>query len=155
MTRRFLMVTSLFVALIGYGSASLFAQGPAKQTAVVPFPFLFEGTSLPAGTYEVEMMDSGMVLLLNTQQSTVEGEAATLPLPLKDAASQPELIFFKSTGGYTLVEIRTRETRALVTSQYGHPKFSQQQLSTVPITSGTDQSTARARQTSSQSIQGR
>ena len=155
MTRRFLLATLLLSALIASCSSSLFAQALPRRTALVPFPFLFEGTSLPAGTYEVEIMDSGMVLLLNTKQSTIEGEAATLPLPLKDTASPPELIFVKSNGGYTLLEIRTSEARALVTSQYGHPKFSEQQLRTVPIASVMDQSGVSARQTSTQPLKGR
>jgi hypothetical protein len=150
MTRRFFLVTSLILALIGSYSSNLFAQGLPKRTAVVPFTFLFEGTSLPAGTYEVEIMDSGMVLLLNTKQATIEGEAATLPLPMGDTASPPELMFVKSSSGYTLLEIRTEQARALVTSQYGHPKFSSQQLRTVPITSAMDQSGANTRQVSTQ-----
>ncbi len=150
MKRKFLLATSLIVALIGTCSSNLFAQNGQKQTATVPFTFLFEGASLPAGTYEVEIMDSGMVLLLNTKQSTIEGEAATLPLPLRDTASAPELIFVKSSGGYTLLEIHTKQVRALVTSQYGHPKFTQQQLRTVPIISAVDQSAASARPVSSQ-----
>jgi hypothetical protein len=149
MTRRFLLATALTIALVGYSSSNVFAQNSPKRTVAVPFTFILEGTNLPAGTYEIQMMDSGMVVLLNTKQTSIEGQAATLPLPLRDTASGSELIFVTSNSGYTLLEIRIDQTRALVTSEYGHPKFEEAQLRTVPITSATSQSGASAHLASS------
>jgi hypothetical protein len=132
----------------------VFAQDSPKRSAVVPFAFILEGTNLPAGTYEVQMMDSGTVVLLNTKQAAIEGEAATLPLPLRDTAAESELIFVTSNSGYTLLEIHIDQTRALVTSEYGHPKFAEDQLRRVPITSTANESSASARPVSGKATQG-
>lgn len=134
MTRKLLLAILSIVAVIGSCSSTGFAQTSSKQMAAIPFTFVFEGVTLPAGTYEVELMDSGMLLLLNSNQEPVEGEAATLPLPLKGSATDPELIFVTSSAGYTLAEVSTKEERRLLTSQYGHEKPLAQQLRSVPIT---------------------
>src|ERR1700736_216906 len=123
MKHRFVLAASLILALISFHSSTAFTQGVPKPTATIPFHFVSEGTSLPAGTYMVEMI-LAMLLLLKTKQAAMEAEAATLPLPLKDTASRPELIFVNSSGGYTLVEVRTERERRLLTSEYGHPQFS-------------------------------
>ena len=123
----------VILAVISFCSATGFAQGPSKQMATIPFTFVFEGMTLPPGTYEIDMMDSGMFLLLDSKEIPIQGEAATLPLPLKTAVKAPELIFVNSSEGYKLVEVRTQTERRLLTSDYGHGKFIGQQLRTVPI----------------------
>jgi len=133
MTRKLLLDISLILTAIGLCLPAGFAQAPSKQLATIPFTFVFEGVTLPPGTYEVDMMDSGMLLLVDSKHMPVQGEAATLPLPLKGTAKAPELIFVNSPQGYTLVEVRMQKERRLLTSDYGHGKFIGQQLRTVPI----------------------
>ena len=123
----------VILAVISFCSAIGFAQATSKQMATIPFTFVFEGMTLPPGTYEIDMMDSGMFLLLDSKEIPIQGEAATLPLPLKTAVKAPELIFVNSSEGYKLVEVRTQTERRLLTSDYGHGKFIGQQLRTVPI----------------------
>ena len=120
MTRKLLLDISLILTAIGLCLPAGFAQAPSKQLATIPFTFVFEGVTLPPGTYEVDMMDSGMLLLVDSKHMPVQGEAATLPLPLKDTAKAPELIFVNSPQGYTLVEVRMQKERRLLTSDYGH-----------------------------------
>ena len=84
MKRRFVFTISLIAALIGSSSLNLCAQDSPKQVATIPFDFVFEGTPLPAGSYQVELMGSGMLMLINAEQPKIEAEAATLPLPVKD-----------------------------------------------------------------------
>lgn len=151
MGRKILIDVSLILAVIGLCSSAGFSQEATKQMATIPFTFVFEGTTLPPGTYEVDMMDSGMLLLLNSKQIPVEEEAATLPLPLKDAVNIPELIFVNSTQGYKLAEVRTQKERRLLTSDYGDGNFIGQQLRTVPITTVTERSAPASQQASSQS----
>ena len=134
MTRRLLPNISLMVlAVISFFPAG-FAQTASKQMATIPFTFVFEGMTLPPGTYEIDMMNSGMFLLLTSQHVPIQGEAATLPLPLKGPPKPPKLIFVNSPEGYKLVEVRTQKERRLFTSDYGHGKFIGQQLRSVPIT---------------------
>jgi hypothetical protein len=150
MARKLLMDLSLFLAAIGLFSSAGFSQTPAKQMATIPFTFVFEGLTLPPGTYEVDMMDSGMLLLLNSKQLPVQGEAATLPLPLKDTPKPPQLIFVNSDQGYKLVEVRTEKERRLLTSDYGHGKFSEQDLRRVPLTAVAQTTSPKAQPVSSQ-----
>lgn len=150
MTRKLLLAVLPIVAVIGSYSSTGFTQTSSKQVAAIPFTFVFEGVTLPAGTYEVELMDSGMLLLLNSDQEPVEGEAATLPLPVKDAAQGPELIFVNSPKGYTLAEVSTTDERRLLTSQYGNEKPNAQQLRSVPITTVAEKSAASPRQAATQ-----
>ena len=96
------------------------------------------------------MMDSGMLLLVDSKHMPVQGEAATLPLPLKDTAKAPELIFVNSPQGYTLVEVRMQKERRLLTSDYGHGKFIGQQLRTVPISAVAAESVPSSQQASTQ-----
>jgi hypothetical protein len=134
MRHKFLLNISLILAVVSFYVSTGFAQATPKQTAAIPFTFVFEGLTLPPGTYGVDMMDSGMLLLVDSKQMPVQGEAATLPLPLKSAAKAPALIFVNSPEGYRLVEVRTQKERRLLTSDYGHGKFIGQQLRMVPIT---------------------
>ena len=150
MTRKLLLDISLILAVISSYSTAGFAQTPSKQMAMIPFTFVFEGAVLPPGTYEVDMMDSGMLLLVDSKHMPVEGEAATLPLPLKDIPKSAELIFVDSPNGYALVEVRTQQERRLLTSDYGHGKFIGQQLRTVPITAVAEKSAVVPQQVSTQ-----
>jgi len=140
MTRKLLLDISLVFAVLSFCSAAAFPQETSKKMATIPFTFVFEGAVLPPGTYEVDMMDSGMLLLVDSKQMPVQGEAATLPLPLKDIQKSAELIFVDSSHGYTLVEVRTQKERRLLTSDYGHGKFIGQRLRTVPITAAVEKS---------------
>lgn len=149
MTRKFLLVITLLVGLVAPDLSSLLAQDSPTQTATIPFDFIFEDTRLPAGTYEVELMSSGMIMLLNAKQSTVEAEAATLPVPLRGNAPKAELVFVTSSQGYTLTEIHTGQERRVITSEYGHTKYSEQQLHRVAMTSA-DHSNASVHQASTQ-----
>lgn len=148
MTRKLLLDISLILAVISSYSTPGFAQAPSKQVATIPFTFVFEGVTLPPGTYEVDMMDSGMLLLVDSKHMPVQGEAATLPLPLKNIPKSAELIFVDSPKGYALVEVRTQQERRLLTSDYGHGKFIGQQLRTVPITAAVERSAAVPQQVS-------
>jgi hypothetical protein len=151
MTRKFLLDISLILAVLSFCSVAGFAQERSKQMATIPFTFVFEGAVLPPGTYEVDMMmDSGMLLLVDSKHMPVQGEAATLPLPLKGTPKPPELIFVNSAEGYTLVEVRTQKERRLLTSDYGHGKFIGQQLRTVPITAVAEKSAPVPQQVSTQ-----
>ena len=150
MTRKFLFATTLVVALIGSNLSSLMAQDSAKRTATIPFDFVFEDTRLPAGTYEVELMSSGMIMLLNTKQPTIEAEAATLPAPLRGDPREPELVFVTSSQGYALAEIHTGQELRVITSEYGHTRYSEQQLRRVTIASAADHSDASVHQASTQ-----
>ena len=150
MKRRFVFTISLIVALIGSSSLNLCAQDSPKQVATIPFDFVFEGTPLPAGSYQVELMGSGMLMLINAEQPKIEAEAATLPLPVKDDTSKLELVFVNSSQGYALLEIHTRQERRLITSEYGNRNYSQQQLRRVKITSGVAQPDASVHQISTQ-----
>jgi len=150
MTRKLLLDISLILTAIGLCLPAGFAQAPSKQLATIPFTFVFEGVTLPPGTYEVDMMDSGMLLLVDSKHMPVQGEAATLPLPLKDTAKAPELIFVNSPQGYTLVEVRMQKERRLLTSDYGHGKFIGQQLRTVPISAVAAESVPSSQQASTQ-----
>lgn len=125
---------SLIVSLAAVINASpALAQTLPQQTATIPFGFTLEGTGLPAGTYRIEMTDS-MVLFVNTERPSIEGQAGTLPLPSNTTAPDPKLIFASVDSGYLLLEIHTQKARRLVASEYGHPQFNEQQLRTVPIT---------------------
>ena len=150
MTRKLLLDISLILTAISLCSPAGFAQAPSKQLATIPFTFVFEGVTLPPGTYEVDMMDSGMLLLVDSKHMPVQGEAATLPLPLKGTAKAPELIFVNSPQGYTLVEVRMQKERRLLTSDYGHGKFIGQQLRTVPISAVAAESVPSSQQASTQ-----
>ena len=150
MTRKVLQVILSLAAVIGSLSSAGFGQAASKQMAAIPFKFVFEGTILPAGTYEVELMDSGMLLLLDSNRDPVEGEAATLPLPMEDVAEDAELVFVNSSEGYTLVEVRTKEERRLLTSQYGHGKRIEQQFRSVPITAAAEVSDTSSKQAPTQ-----
>ena len=150
MTRKLLLDISLILAVTSFCSLAGFAQAPSKQVAIIPFTFVFEGATLPPGTYEVDMMDSGMLLLIDSKHMPVQGEAATLPLPLKDTPKSAELIFVDSPEGYALVEVRTQKERRLLTSDYGHGKFIGQQLRTVPITAVAEKSAPVPQQVSTQ-----
>jgi len=150
MTRKLLLDISLILTAMSLCLPAGFAQAPSKQLATIPFTFVFEGVTLPPGTYEVDMMDSGMLLLVDSKHMPVQGEAATLPLPLKDTAKAPELIFVNSPQGYTLVEVRMQKERRLLTSDYGHGKFIGQQLRTVPISAVAAESVPSSQQASTQ-----
>jgi hypothetical protein len=142
MTRKVLMQICSILILLSFYSSIGVGQATSKQMAAIPFTFVFEGLTLPPGTYEVDMMDSGMLMLLDSKQRPVQGEAATLPLPLESDEKAPELIFVNAPEGYRLVEVRTPTGRRLLTSEYGHGKFIGQQLRGVPITTVAEQSTA-------------
>lgn len=150
MTRKLLLDISLILTAMSLCLPAGFAQAPSKQLATIPFTFVFEGVTLPPGTYEVDMMDSGMLLLVDSKHMPVQGEAATLPLPLKDTAKAQELIFVNSPQGYTLVEVRMQKERRLLTSDYGHGKFIGQQLRTVPISAVAAESVPSSQQASTQ-----
>lgn len=150
MTRKLLLNISLILAMLSFYSAAGLAQETSKQMATIPFTFVFEGMTLPPGTYEIDMMDSGMLLLVDSKHMPVQGEAATLPLPLKGTPKAPELTFVNSPEGYTLVEVRTQKERRLLTSDYGHGKFIGQQLRRVPIDVVVENSAPSSQQASSQ-----
>lgn len=150
MKRRFISAISLMVALIGFSSSNLRAQNSPKQIATIPFDFIFEDTRLPAGSYEVQMIDSGQIVLLNTKKIGVEAEAATLPMPVRGDARKPELVFVNSSQGYTLVEVHLGQERRLITSEYGHATYTEAQLHRVAITSTSDQSGVMVREASAQ-----
>ena len=150
MKRRFISAISLMVALIGFSSSNLRAQNSPKQIATIPFDFIFEDTRLPAGSYEVQMIDSGQIVLLNTKKVGVEAEAATLPMPVRGDALKPELVFVNSSQGYTLVEVHIGQERRLITSEYGHATYTEAQLHRVTITSTSDQSGVMVREASAQ-----
>jgi hypothetical protein len=150
MARKFVLAILSIAVVVGSCSSVGFAQAASKQMVAIPFKFVFEGITLPAGTYEVDLMDSGMLLLLNSRREPVAEEVSTLPLPPTDTAGNPELIFANSSDGYTLVEVHTAEERRLLTSHYGHPKFVAQQLRSVPITSVTEASTVSPKQAATQ-----
>ena len=147
--KRKLLLNILILAVISFCSTAGFAQEPSKQMATIPFTFIFEGLTLPPGTYEIDMMDSGMFLLLDSKQIPIQGEAATLPLPPKDTTQGPKLIFANSPEGYRLVEVRTEKERRLFTSDYGHGKFIGQQIRTVPIVSLVERPAVSPQQASS------
>ncbi len=137
--RRFILTFTLLAAFIGLSSLPLVAQDAVRRNVSVPFDFVFGDTRLPAGSYEVELLDSGMVMLLNSKQPDIEADAATLPMPERVSTATPELVFARQKQDYVLVEIHTGQQRRLMTSEYGHKKFSQQQLRRVAITSTIDQ----------------
>jgi hypothetical protein len=139
----------MILAVVSFCSSAGFSQSASKQMATIPFTFVFEGLTLPPGTYEIDMMDSGMFLLLDSKEIPIQGEAATLPLRLKGAAQGPKLIFVNSPEGYRLVEVRTQKERRLFTSDYGHGKFIGQQLRTVSIITLVEKPPASPQQASS------
>lgn len=148
MTRKVLVNISLILAILSFYSPTGFGQATSKQMATIPFTFIFEGLTVPAGTYEVDMMDSGMLMLLDSKQRPIQGEVATLPLPLKTTVEAPELIFVNSPEGYRLVEVRTLKERRLLVSDYGHGKFTGEELRSVTIATVADSAVAGVHQTS-------
>jgi hypothetical protein len=137
--RRFILTLTLLAIFIGLGSSTLVAQDTVRRNVSVPFDFVFGDTRLPAGSYEIQLLDSGMVMLLNSKQPEIEADAATLPLLEKVSTATPELVFAHVDQDYVLVEIHSGQERRLMTSQYGHKKFSQEQLRRVAITSTAEQ----------------
>jgi hypothetical protein len=133
--RRFILIITLLVTfIIGLSSLTLLAQDVVRRNVSVPFDFVFGDTRLPAGSYEIQLLDSGMVMLLNSKQPEIEADAATLPLLERVSTATPELVFAHIDQDYVLVEIHSGQERRLMTSQYGHKKFSQEQLRRVAIT---------------------
>jgi len=139
----------MILAVLSFCSSAGFSQSASKQMATIPFTFVFEGLTLPPGTYEIDMMDSGMFLLLDSKEIPIQGEAATLPLLPKGGTEGPKLIFVNSPEGYRLVEVRTQKERRLFTSDYGHGKFIGQQLRTVSIVTLVEKPPASPQQASS------
>jgi hypothetical protein len=139
MQRRSVLTVTLLAIFIGLSSLTLLAQYVVRRNVSVPFDFVFGDTRLPAGSYEVQLLDSGMVMLLNSKHPDVEADAATLPMPERVSTATPELVFAHVDQDYVLVEIHTGQERRLMTSEYGHKKFSQEQLRRVAMTSTTDQ----------------
>jgi hypothetical protein len=136
---------SLLLVVLAFQSSSLVAEDSSKQSATVPFDFVCEDTRLPAGTYQVELMDSGMLIMLNTKERGVAATAATLPLPQKDEVVTAELIFVKSAQGYRLLEIRVGQERRLMTSEYGHQHDPDREFRTVTIATTAEPSGATVR----------
>ncbi len=80
----------LIAALLGWvGFAS--AQ-PQILTAEVPFAFMVENTTLPAGMYEVQQVDS-WEFVLSDAKGVVKVAFVTEPTERLDRASMGELVF--------------------------------------------------------------
>jgi hypothetical protein len=95
---------SALATLVLAGASSLPAASPSfSAEAEIPFEFTIQDTTLPAGTYRVELQQGANVLYLSTPKS---GRLMFLTHPAGDqsSVSQPKLVFMKLGNKAALTE---------------------------------------------------
>lgn len=101
------------VALVGIAALGVTTKAQAVDQLVVtvPFQFVVNGTTLPAGTYRVHRLSdsdpSGGLLLSNFKNRAI---AAVLPIDVQGAnLNKPELTFENAGGQQVLTRVQTAD----------------------------------------------
>jgi hypothetical protein len=107
MKMRCFLVTALFLIFAGAASAQRWS-GP-KWVADVPFDFVSNGTTLPAGTYLVQTFWTGHALMIqnrdNPEYSTIvtNNDISLSPYNTHDSTT---LVFSRNSGQHVLHQIK-------------------------------------------------
>jgi hypothetical protein len=96
-------------SLLGLGlvlvAASAFAQ-TIRVKSDVPFNFMFDKQTLPAGEYTIQSMDlSGMTLAIRNAEGKQVGQVQTNRCQKLDAAKETKLVFHRLGDQYFLSQV--------------------------------------------------
>ena len=116
------------------GTPSLPAQAPHSVEATIPFSFWVDGSELPAGSYQIEHIDSSTYFLLRSKDGKVVHNVYTLPLdedPIKE--QNAKLVFRIKNGKYYLYGGSGPFGGRVVTVESSRPAPSGDSRAEVPI----------------------
>jgi len=103
------------------------AAGSANASIVdvkVPFAFVVQGRTLPAGTYRIETEDASIVLIRGEGATHAGTFVLTTPASGSDpAGASPALTFSKHENQYQLDDIWLDEHDGVEIARPGHHKF--------------------------------
>jgi hypothetical protein len=105
------MTKRLFSLIVGTAIVAAFTPlsittSAAEVNCRVPFAFVMNGTTLPAGTYSIASQ-SGALLFRGMEKSALS--LTTITDQRADRISHAELVFLKAGGRYTLIEVWTTD----------------------------------------------
>jgi len=107
MKKSYLTAVVMLMCLLGAGVVSARAQTTDAVVVNVPFEFVAEGATLPAGEYRVSRLDPGVGQELFISGSNQAG-AFLLPLAFEDGAAGKPAVTFEHVGDkYFLSTIKT------------------------------------------------
>ena len=112
MRKQLAIVSAVF--LFGLSGMTLFGEETREVKAHVPFPFLVENTTLPAGDYTVSRVDSGeSALVIQNQDKGTAVDFLTEAVETKsaDPPDNGSLVFDVVSGKHFLSEVWTTGTR--------------------------------------------
>jgi hypothetical protein len=91
-------------------AASAYAQADRIKAVTIPFPFVVEEKTLPAGTYRVARIREASELVWVIQRQGGRGTAAFITNPVRQTGPQDEtrLVFNRYGGEYFLAQIWLR-----------------------------------------------
>ncbi|HTR26191.1 MAG TPA: hypothetical protein VMI10_19610 [Terriglobales bacterium] len=117
--------------LVGQGTA----QKQRSAQATIPFEFWIAGSSLPAGDYQIEHVESTVYLLLRSTDGKIVQDVYTLPLD-EDQVKESEfkLVFRIQDGRHYLYEGWGPYGRRVVTVESGRPAPTGDEKIEVPVT---------------------
>jgi hypothetical protein len=108
-------VLAVVVALVASVvlSERCFAQ-PHVLAANIPFAFQVGNKWLPAGKYEIESVPTGAgsYQVIRAANGDTQLRFFTIPVNVREASSQPQLVFHRYLNGYYLSQIRTGEGKS-------------------------------------------
>lgn len=102
-----LVRTILLLSVVTFAASTLNAQSAHRFKINVPFPFVVNGQTLPAGTYAVERADSGKpnIVTLKKAEGGIVRVVLTQRVEKDDPSAASSLIFIKREGKCYLFQV--------------------------------------------------
>jgi len=102
----------LAVLVVGLAAAGTISAQSAAVRAKIPFSFVVNGTTLPAGEYTLRQQDSQPTMIIREADNSVGGLTLIAPITAdSDRPAAPRLLFHRYGNEYFLSQVWTSGDR--------------------------------------------